>query len=107
MRLYNARRPCRPYPYDLVKLVYISRTGFKNGGLRERPLTEKGGLSERPLTGKTLDFGAKNNKEMVIFFSFFILNEGLFDLPGSEKRNNELYMFEKGVFWSGRPRSKK
>ena len=36
----------------------------KNGGLRERPLTENVGLSERPLMGKTVDFGAKRNKEM-------------------------------------------
>ena len=30
----------------------------------------------------------------------FLLNESLFDLR-SEKRNKELYIFEKGVFWSG------
>ena len=29
------------------------------------------------------------------------MNEGLFDLPRSEKRYIELYIFEKGVFWSG------
>ena len=46
-----------------MKLIYMCRTGFKNGGLRERPLTENGGLSERPLTGKTGDFGDKNNKK--------------------------------------------
>ena len=46
--------------------------------------------------GKTGDFGARNNKETVFF-----LNKGLFNLPTSEKRNKELYMFEKGVFWSG------
>ena len=57
-----------------MKLVYMCRAGFKNGGLRERPLTENGGLSERPLTGKTRDFGAKSN-------------EGHFDQPRSEKRN--------------------
>ena len=80
-----------------MKLVYMCRTGFKNGGLREQPLTEMGGgLSERPLMGKTGDFGARNNKETVFF-----LNKGLFNLPTSEKRNKELYMFEKGVFWSG------
>ena len=65
--------------YINMKLVYMCRTGFKNGRLRERPLTENQGLSERPLTGKTGDFGVKNNKETYFFFS----NEGLFDLPRS------------------------
>ena len=54
-----------------MKLVYICRALFKNGGLMERPLTENAGrggvLSERPLTGKTGDFGVKNNKETYIF----------------------------------------
>ena len=31
----------------------------------------------------------------------FYLNEGLFDLPRTEKRNKELYIFEKGIVWSG------
>ena len=62
-----------------------------------------GELSERPLTGKTGDLGAKNNKEKYFFFFlfFFFFNGGLFDLTRSEKRNKELYIFEKGVFWSG------
>ena len=38
------------------------------------------------------------------FFFFFVvvfcLNKGLFDLPRSEKQNEELFIFEKGVFWS-------
>ena len=46
-----------------MKLVYMCRTGFKNGGRRERPLTENGDLSERALTGKIGKFGAKNKKE--------------------------------------------
>ena len=46
--------------YSNMKLVYMCRTGFKRGVLREQPLTENGGLSERPLTGKTGDFGDKN-----------------------------------------------
>ena len=29
--------------YSNMKLVYMCRTGFKNGGLREHPLTEMGG----------------------------------------------------------------
>ena len=45
---------------------------------------------------KTGDFGAKITKKEIFF-----LNESLFDLPRSEKRNKELYIFEKGVFWSG------
>ena len=43
-----------------MKLVYICRALFKNGGLKERPLTENAGwgggagvLSERLLMGKT------------------------------------------------------
>ena len=36
-----------------------------------------------------------------LFFSFlFFLNEGLFDLPRSEKQNKELFIFERGDFWS-------
>ena len=54
-----------------MKLVYICRTLFKIGGLKERPLTENvcggGVLSEQPLTGKTGDLGVKNNKETYIF----------------------------------------
>ena len=38
--------------YYMYFKQYMCRTGFKNGGLRERPLTENGGVSERPLTGK-------------------------------------------------------
>ena len=35
------------------------------------------------------------------FFFVFFLNEGLFDLPRSEKQNEELFIFERGgVFWS-------
>ena len=45
-------------------------------------------VTERSLTGKTRDFRATNNK-VCIFFK----NEGLFDLPRSEKRNKELYIF--------------
>ena len=59
--------------YSNMKLVYICRALFKNGGLKERPLTENkarvGVLSERPLTGKTGDLGVKNNKETYIFSS--------------------------------------
>ena len=50
--------------YSNMKLVYICRTLFKNGGLKERPLTENAGgevLSERPLTGKTGDLGVKES----------------------------------------------
>ena len=45
--------------------------------------------------GKTGDFLAKNKEETYMFS-----NEGLFNLATSEKRNIELYIFEKGVFWS-------
>ena len=63
---------------------------LKMGGLRSGPsLKIRGGgvLSERPLTGKTGDLGVKNNKETYVFF----LNDGLFDLPRSEKQNKELF----------------
>ena len=32
-----------PVGYSNMKLVYMCRARFKNGGLRERPLTENGG----------------------------------------------------------------
>ena len=35
-----------PGVYSDMKLVYMCRTGFKNGGLRERHLSEKGGGGE-------------------------------------------------------------
>ena len=55
-----------------MKLVYMCRTGFKNGALREWPLTENGGwgwggLSERPFTGKTGTFETNNSNETCIF----------------------------------------
>ena len=78
-----------------MKLVYMCRTGYKNGRLRERPLAENGWLSERPLTGKQGILELKITKKRIF------LNEGLFDLLRSEKRNKELYIFEKGVFRSG------
>ena len=57
------------------------------GGLRSGPsLKMRGGggvLSERLLTGKTETY------------IFFFKNDGLFDLPRSEKQNKELYIFEK------------
>ena len=80
--------------------IYICRALFKNGGLKERPLTENAGrglLSERPLNGKTGDLGVKNNKETYIF-----LKRRSFRSAQVRKNNNtELYIFEKGVFWSG------
>ena len=54
-----------------MKLVYICRALFKNGGLKERPLTENAGrggvLSERPLTGKTGDWELKITKKRIFF----------------------------------------
>ena len=53
-----------------MEVVYMCRPEFENWGLRERPFTEngvgEGGLSERPLTEKRGDFGTKNNKETYI-----------------------------------------
>ena len=37
---------------------------------------------------------------LLLLFCFLFLNEGLFDLPRSEKQNEELLIFERGVFWS-------
>ena len=34
-------------------------------------------------------------------FCYVFLNEGLFDLSRSENQNEELFIFEKGVFWIG------
>ena len=86
-----------------MKLVYICRALFKNGGLNERPLSEtlkmRGGggvLSERPLTGKTGDLGVKNNKETYMF-----LKRRSFRSAQVGKAEQKLYIFEKGVFWSG------
>ena len=50
-----------------MKVVYMCRPEFENGGLRKRPLPENGKLSERPLTENEGDFGTKNNKETYIF----------------------------------------
>ena len=52
-----------------IKVVHMCRTGFKNGGLREWPLTENwgGGFQSCPTPAKT-GFGAKNNKERHILF---------------------------------------
>ena len=83
-----------PGGYWDIKLVYMCRTRFKNGWLRERPLSQNGGLSERPLTGKTGDFGAKNNTQKKQTYIYFFLNKGLFDLARLEKRNKELFIFK-------------
>ena len=69
--------------------VCVCRPEFENGGLRERPHTEKmggGGLSERPLTENRGGFGTKNNKETYIFKR----------QARSEKWNKQMYIFEKG-----------
>ena len=70
------------------------------GGLNERPLTENAGrggvLSERPLTGQTGDLGVKNNKETYMF-----LKRRSFRSAQVGKAEQKLYIFEKGVFWSG------
>ena len=44
-------------------------------------------------------FIRKCKKRLFLFF-FFFLNECLFDLPRSEKQNEELFIFERGDFWS-------
>ena len=62
------------------------------GGLGSGP-----SLKMRGFQSEKRDFGAKNNYKE----AFFFLNKGIFDLARSEKRNKELYIFEKGVFWSG------
>ena len=47
-------------------------------------------------------FIRKCKKRLFLSFSFFFffLNECLFDLPRSEKQNEELFIFERGDFWS-------
>ena len=73
--------------------------GMKMEGLGSGPALKMGvgiGLSERPLTGKT----GETKKRL------FFLNEGLLALLRSEKRNKEMYIFEKGGLLE-RPRTKK
>ena len=87
--------------YSNMKLVYICRSLFKNGELKERrPLTENAGrgwvLSERPLTGKTGDLGVKNNKETYMF-----LKRRSFRSAQVGNAEQRIVIFEKGVFWSG------
>ena len=78
----------------------MCRTGFKNGGLREWPLTENGWLSERPLRGKTGDFGTKNNKDTYIF-----LKTRVFSIwPGRKSATKNCIFLKRG---QERPRSKK
>ena len=57
-----------------MKLVYICRKGFKNGG-----------LSARLLTGQTEDLGAKNNKE-----TYILLKRG--DIPSAQVRKAEQWI---------------
>ena len=49
-------------------------------------------------TASKFKFIRKRKKHFCIFF--FFLNEGLFDLPRSEKQNEEFFIFEREVFWS-------
>ena len=82
-----------------MKLVYMCRTGFKNWGegcLGSGPSLKMGGFQSGHSREKQGILELKITKKRILF-----LNEGLFDLPRSEKRNKELYTFEKGVFWSG------
>ena len=57
-------------------------------------------------TASKFKFIRKPQKTFLFFFFLFFflfcffLNEGLFDLPRSEKQNEELFIFERGVFWS-------
>ena len=83
--------------YSNMKLVYICRTLFKNGGLKERPVTEnvvrgEGVLSERPLTGKTEDLGVKNNKETYILFKTMVFSI----CPGRKNRTKNCIFLKKG-----------
>ena len=52
--------------------------------------------------GKQLpNLNSPESARNVFFFVLFcFLNEGLFNLPRSEKQNEELFIFERGVFWS-------
>ena len=54
--------------YSYMKVIYMCRPEFENGGIRERSLAENGdgGLSERPLTEKQGgDFGTKIAKKRI------------------------------------------
>ena len=66
------------------------------GGLGSGPSLKIGGFQSGHSPEKNGILELKIKKRIFLF-----LNDGLFDLPGSEKRNKELLIFEKGVFWSG------
>ena len=81
-----------------MKLVYLCRTGFKNGGLRERPSLKMGGFQSSHSWEKW-DLGAKNNKHIFlkrVSFSIcqgwktgtkncMFLKRGLLEWPRSKK----------------------
>ena len=92
---HSAPRGVRGYSY--MKVVYMCRPEFENGGLRERPLTENGGL--QPLTEQRGDFGTKNSKEMSVLKGGGVV---FWSSPGRKSgTKNKIYMFKKGVFRSG------
>ena len=73
----------------------MCRPEFENGGLRERPHTEKmgGGLSERPLTENRGGFGTKNNKETYIFKRRIFWSS-----PGRKSGTNKCIFLKRGSF---------
>ena len=90
--------------YSNMKVVYMCRTGFENGGrgLGSDPLIENWG-------GGCFQSGHSREKQGILELKItkkdtciFFLNEGFFDLPRSEKRNKELYIFERGSFGTAR-----
>ena len=76
-----------------MKLVYMCRTGFKNGELGSGPSLKMRGFQS----------GHSREKQGILELK---ITKKLFDLPRSEKRNKELYIFEKGGLLE-RPRSNK
>ena len=84
-----------------MKLVYICRTGFKNGG---PAAGGGGGLGSSPsLKIGSFQSGHSREKQVILELKIpkkrmFYYNEGLFDLPRSENQNKEFYIFEKGSF---------
>ena len=54
--------------YSNMKLVYMCRTGFKNGGLGERPFTENGGIQSGPSGEKQGILELKITKKRIYIF---------------------------------------
>ena len=83
--------------YSNMNWYICAAQGLKIGGLGSGPSLKMRGFQSGPSREKQGILELKITKKRI----FFLKKRGSFDLPRSEKRYKELYMFEKGVFWSG------